>query len=156
MDTLSPGQQGRLRLPTRSDPSAPPELTEGACPPRVHPRCFACACVCVLGERGRQRSSVGCAPEIFVSDVFVLFEFKSYLPGDILVNFSDPADRFVIILSGKVLVEFEHPRFDRENMTLKTDMYFGDLAIMGESTDLADSSSFNFLPQETETRDHTE
>ena len=94
--------------------------------------------------------------EIFVSDVFVLFEFKSYLPGDILVNFSDPADRLVIILSGKVLVEFEHPKFDRENMTLKADMYFGDMAILGDSKDWADSSSFNFLPQETETRDHTE
>jgi len=51
--------------------------------------------------------------EKFLNDVFVLFEYKTYTPGEILVNFSDGADKLIIFVSGKVDIEFEHPSIQR-------------------------------------------
>jgi CRP-like cAMP-binding protein len=104
-------------------------------------------------------SAADALQEMFVSEVFILFEYKTYTPGDILINFSDSADRLVIILSGKLLVEFEHSKIDRDDITLGPDQCFGDMAIlqeMGMRRDWADSSSFNFLPHDTDTHEHTE
>ena len=97
----------------------------------------------------------GCAAadslqEKFVSEVFLLFEYRTYAPGDILINFSDSADRLVIVMSGKLHVEFEHSKIEREALTLRQDHCFGDMAVLGMSNDWADSSSFNFLPQDTD------
>ena len=87
--------------------------------------------------------------ERFVSHVFTLFEYKNYISGDILVNFNDPADRLVILMSGKVSVEFEHSQNDRARITLNEGQCFGDFAILLEE-DWADSTCFNLKPNATD------
>jgi CRP-like cAMP-binding protein len=87
--------------------------------------------------------------ERFVSHVFTLFEYKNYIPGDMLVNFNDPADRLVILMSGNVSVEFEHSQNERARITLNEGQCFGDFAILLEE-DWADSTCFNFKPNATD------
>ena len=70
--------------------------------------------------------------EQFLSDIFVLFEYKTYTPGEVLVNYSDPADRLLVIVSGTLSVEFDHPEVPREGTCLNAGEYIGDLAILGD------------------------
>jgi CRP-like cAMP-binding protein len=86
--------------------------------------------------------------EHFINQVFILFEYKTFTPEEVMVNFADPADRLVIIVSGKVQVEFEHSTIDREPVTLGPGQFFGDMSILGEK-DWAVSTCFNFRPQDT-------
>ena len=58
---------------------------------------------------------------------------------------SDPADKLVIIVAGKVSVEFEHSTIHRNNMVLKDGDYVGDMAILGDE-DWANSTCFHFPP----------
>ena len=39
--------------------------------------------------------------EKFLNEIFVRLEYKTYTPGEILVNFSDAADRMLIFIEGK-------------------------------------------------------
>jgi len=91
--------------------------------------------------------------EHFINQVFILFEYKTFTPDEVMINFADPADRLVIIVSGKVQVEFEHSTIDREPVTLGPGQFFGDMSILGEK-DWAVSTCFNFRPQDT--GEHTE
>ena len=86
--------------------------------------------------------------EQFINEVFILFEYKTFTPADILINFADPADMLVIIVSGKVQVEFEHSTIEREPVILGPGQFVGDMAILGEK-DWAESTCFNFRPQNT-------
>ena len=58
---------------------------------------------------------------------------------------SDPADKLVIIVAGKVSVEFEHSTIHRNSMVLKDGDYVGDMAILGDE-DWANSTCFHFPP----------
>ena len=83
--------------------------------------------------------------EHFLNEIFILFEYKTYVPGDVLVNFSDEADKLIIFVNGKVTVEFEHSSIHRPNMTLKDGDFIGDMALLGEQ-DWAASTCFHFPP----------
>jgi hypothetical protein len=56
--------------------------------------------------------------ETFVNEVFLQFEYNTFTPGDVIVNFSDPADHLVIVVTGKVVVEFEHSDIQHKPITL--------------------------------------
>ncbi len=79
--------------------------------------------------------------ETFISEVFLQFEYKTFTPGDVVINFSDPADRLVIIVSGSVRVEFEHSQIQLEPLNLSQGQFVGDMAILGEK-DWAVSTCF--------------
>jgi CRP-like cAMP-binding protein len=91
--------------------------------------------------------------ETFINEVFLQFEYITFTPGDVIINYSDPADRLVILVSGKVHVEFEHSEFHRRPMQMGAGQFFGEMAILGEK-DWADSTCFNLMPQNT--KEHTE
>jgi CRP-like cAMP-binding protein len=91
--------------------------------------------------------------ETFINEVFLRFEYITFTPGEVIINYSDPADRLVILVSGKVHVEFEHSEFHRRPMQMGAGQFFGDMAILGEQ-DWADSTCFNLMPQNT--KEHTE
>ena len=46
--------------------------------------------------------------EAFLNDIFLRFEYKTYTPGETLVNFSDASDRLIILVSGKVHSLYTH------------------------------------------------
>ena len=87
--------------------------------------------------------------EQFLNEIFILFEYITYSPGQVLVKFSDPADRLIIVVSGKVVVEFEHSSISRDPVNLISGQFIGDLSLLGDK-DWANSTCFNFLPQDTD------
>jgi hypothetical protein len=40
----------------------------------------------------------------FLSELFIRFQYKMYAPGSVLINFSDPPDRLLFLVSGQVCV----------------------------------------------------
>ena len=92
------------------------------------------------------------ANEEFLNDIFVQLEYKAFPPGAVLVNFSDPADRLIIVVSGKVSVEFEHSTIQREVITLDEGDYIGDMALLSEA-DWAVSTCFHLPPAEVDDSD---
>ncbi len=57
--------------------------------------------------------------EAFLNEIFLQLAYKTYTPGEVLINFSDPPDELLIIVDGKVMVEFEHPSVQRPGIVLK-------------------------------------
>ena len=57
--------------------------------------------------------------EAFLNEIFLQLAYKTYTPGEVLINFSDPPDELLIIVDGKVQVEFEHPSVQRHSIVLK-------------------------------------
>jgi len=88
--------------------------------------------------------------EHFLNEIFLQLQYETFTPGQVLLNFSDAADRLLIFVSGQVLVEFEHPTIVRPKMKLKDGDYIGDLAILGED-DWAMSTCFHLPPHEVDT-----
>ena len=90
----------------------------------------------------------------FLSDLFIRFKYKMYSPGTVMINFSDPPDRLLYIISGPVAVEFEHPNKLRDSMMLHGSDYIGDMSLLGVA-DWAESTCFYFPkpdPEPTEIR----
>ena len=87
--------------------------------------------------------------EEFLSNIFLQLEYKAYPPLAALVNFSDPADRMLILVTGKVMVEFDHPVIQRETLNLDEGDYIGDMALLKED-DWAKSTCFHFPPAEVD------
>jgi len=94
-------------------------------------------------------TTIDAIQEKFLNDVFILFEYKTFTPGEILVNFSDGADRLIIFVSGKVDIQFEHPSIHRQQMTLKQGEFIGDMAILGDE-DWANSTCFHLQPSDSD------
>ena len=87
--------------------------------------------------------------EKFLNEIFVRLEYKTYTSGEILVNFSDAADRMLIFIEGKVNVEFDHSQISREPLKLKDGDYIGDMALLSEH-DWAKSTCFHFPPEQVD------
>ena len=62
----------------------------------------------------------------FLTSVFELFEYKTFAPNEIIIEFSDPADRMIILVEGKVHCKFEHPRMSFSETDLRRGDYIGD------------------------------
>jgi len=99
-----------------------------------------------VDEHNEQHDAI---QEAFLNNIFLLFQYKTYTPGEVIINFSDPADQLVIIVSGKVTVEFEHSTIHRNPLMLKDGDYVGDMAILGDE-DWANSTCFHFPPADTD------
>ena len=56
--------------------------------------------------------------EAFLNEIFLQLVYKTYTPGEVLINFSDPPDEMLIIVDGKVSVEFDHPTVQRPGLVL--------------------------------------
>ena len=87
--------------------------------------------------------------EKFLNEIFVRLEYKTYTPGEVLVNFSDAADRMLIFIEGKVNVEFDHSQISRDPLKLKDGDYIGDMALLSEH-DWAKSTCFHFPPEQVD------
>jgi hypothetical protein len=81
----------------------------------------------------------------FLSDIFLEFEYKMFSPGEALIKFSDPADRLICLVDGRVDIEFEHPNIQRDPLSLQRGDYIGDMALLGVR-DWAESTRF-FVPK---------
>jgi len=80
----------------------------------------------------------------FLGDVYACLQYKMYMPGEVLVNFSDPADRLICFIQSIVDIDFDHAVAGRPKMlTLKGNTYIGDMTLIGDQ-DWANSTSFNF------------
>ena len=80
-----------------------------------------------------------------LDEVFLACEYVTYAPGQTLVDFADKPDRLIILESGKVEVQMQHPLLDLNSMTLSEGDYLGDMIIMGE-TDWATSTHLHLDP----------
>lgn len=63
--------------------------------------------------------------KFFLSEVYAHLEYKMYMPGELLVDFSSAADRLLFFINSVVEVEFEHPTIERPNITLRGSYYVG-------------------------------
>jgi len=81
----------------------------------------------------------------FLNDIFLKFEYKMFSAGDVLIKFSDPADRLICLVKGLVDIEFEHPNIERDPVSLQRGDYIGDMALLGVR-DWAESTRF-FVPK---------
>ena len=81
----------------------------------------------------------------FLSDIFLKFEYKMFSPGEVLIKFSDPADRLICWVKDLVDIEFEHPRIQRNPVSLQRGDYIGDMSLLGVG-DWAESTRF-FVPK---------
>jgi CRP-like cAMP-binding protein len=61
-----------------------------------------------------------------------------------VVKYSDPADRLIIIVEGRVDVEFDHSTIVQHPMELKHGDFIGDIAILG-NRDWGSSTCFNMV-----------
>ena len=84
----------------------------------------------------------------FLAKVTTLFEYKTYTPGQAVVKYSDPADRLIIIVEGKVDVEFDHSSIVHHPIELKHGDFIGDIAVLGNN-DWGSSTCFNLEPNKT-------
>ena len=73
--------------------------------------------------------------EAFVNELFIRLQYQTYTPGAVLVNFSEAADRMLLFVSGKVMVEFEHPNVQRESIELAEGDYIGEEGRGGGETE---------------------
>jgi len=87
--------------------------------------------------------------EAFLNEIFLQLAYKTYTPGEVLINFSDPPDELLIIVDGKVQVEFEHPSVQRHSIVLKEGDFIGDMGLVGEE-DWAMTTCFNFPPAQVD------
>ena len=81
----------------------------------------------------------------FLSAIFLKFDYKMFSPGEALIKFSDPADRLICLVKGRVDIEFEHPNIQRDPLSLQRGDYIGDMALLGVR-DWAESTRF-FVPK---------
>ena len=72
----------------------------------------------------------------FMSELWMKLEYKSYEAGAVISKFGEPADRLIIVASGKATVEFDHDEdgFHREAMEVCVGDYLGDFAILGDTS----------------------
>ena len=84
----------------------------------------------------------------FLTSVFELFEYKTFAPNEIIIEFSDPADRMIILVEGKVHCKFEHPRMSFSETDLRRGDYIGDFTLIGDD-DWGSSSCFDFQANTT-------
>ena len=71
----------------------------------------------------------------FLSTLWMKLEYKTYEASATIVNFGHSADRLLMIVSGKVLADFDTDGNDqpRKCMQLGVGDYLGDFAIMGDT-----------------------
>ena len=81
----------------------------------------------------------------FLGEVFSRLHYKMFMPDEVLVNFSDPADRLIFFIQSTVDVEFEHAVIERPMQTMKGTCYIGDMSLVNDP-DWGNSTQFHFPP----------
>ena len=83
--------------------------------------------------------------DALLNNLLLNIEYRTYTPGETVVDFADKADRMIVLDSGRAYVDFEHSSVFVPTRLLREGDFIGDMALIGDLSGVA-SPLFVGLP----------